>query len=115
MGKHTGMIGTKITASIAGMAVGLMIVGSAMATDMPDIAKKNACVACHAIDKKLVGPPWAEVAKKYKGNAEAEAMLIAKVSKGGAGVWGTVGMPPQDAAGKKQDAIKELVQFILAL
>jgi len=96
-------------------ATGLMVAGSAMATDMPDLAKKNGCVACHSIDKKLVGPAWMDVAKKYKGDGGAEARLIAKVSKGGSGVWGTTPMPALDPSGKKQDTIKELVQFILGL
>jgi cytochrome c len=96
-------------------AAGLMIAGSAMATDMPALAKKNGCVACHAIDKKVMGPAWMDVAKKYKGDAGAEARLIAKVSKGGSGVWGKMAMPALDPSGKKQDDIKQLVQFILAL
>lgn len=100
---------------IVGMAAGLMIAGSAMATDMPDLAKKNGCAACHSIEKKLVGPAWMDVAKKYKGDAGAEARLIAKVSKGGSGVWGKVPMPAIDASGKKQADIKQLVQFILSL
>jgi cytochrome c len=100
----------------ASMAVaGLIVAGSAMAADMPDLAKKNGCNACHTIDKKLVGPAWMDVSKKYKGVAGAEAQLITKVSKGGAGAWGTVPMPPQDPTGKKQDAIKELVKFVLSL
>jgi cytochrome c len=102
-----------IIVSIA--AAGLMVAGSAMATDMPALAKKNGCAACHSIDKKIVGPAWMDVAKKYKGDTGAEAMLIAKVSKGGSGVWGKVPMPAIDAAGKKQDDIKQLVQFILGL
>ena len=102
-----------IIVSIA--AAGLMVAGSAMATDMPDLAKKNGCAACHSIDRKLVGPAWMEVAKKYKGVAGAEAKLIVKVSKGGSGVWGSSPMPAIDAAGKKQDDIKQLVKFILAL
>lgn len=101
---------------IASMAVaGLMIAGSSMATDMPDMAKKSGCAACHSIDKKMVGPAWMDVANKYKGDAGAEAKLIAKVSKGGAGVWGKVPMPAIDPSGKNQDDIKQLVQFILAL
>jgi cytochrome c len=101
---------------IASMAVaGLMVAGSAMATDMPDLAKKSGCASCHSIDKKLVGPAWMEVSKKYKGDAGAEATLIAKVSKGGGGVWGTTAMPALDPSGKKQDDIKQLVQFILTL
>ncbi len=97
------------------VAAGLMIAGSAMATDMPELAKKNNCTACHAIDKKVVGPAFMDVAKKYKGDASAEAKLITKVSKGGAGSWGSMPMPANDAAGKKQDQMKELVQFILGL
>lgn len=96
-------------------AAGLMVAGSAMATDMPDLAKKNGCTACHSIDKKVVGPAWMDVSKKYKGDAEAEAKLITKVSKGGGGVWGNIPMPALDPSGKKQDDIKQLVQFILAL
>lgn len=97
------------------VAAGLMIAGSAMAVDMPEVAKKNNCTACHAIDKKVVGPSFMDVAKKYKGDATAEAKLITKVSKGGAGVWGSMPMPANDAAGKKQDQMKEVVQFVLGL
>ncbi len=82
---------------------------------MPQLARENNCTACHAIDKKVVGPSWVDVAKMYKGNPDAEAHLITKVSKGGAGVWGTMPMPANDASGKKPDQMKELVRFILAL
>ena len=54
---------------------GLMIAGSALAADMPEIAKKNGCVACHKIDAKLVGPSWMDVANKYKGDAAAKGRL----------------------------------------
>jgi cytochrome c len=111
--EHDGGIMKFITVSI--VAATLMAAGSAMAADMPDLAKKNGCAACHAIDKKLVGPGWQEVANKYKGDAGAEAKLIDKVSKGGSGVWGKVPMPAIDPSGKKQDEIKQLVQFILNL
>jgi cytochrome c551/c552 len=95
-------------------AAGLMVAGSAMATDMPAVAKKNNCTACHAIDKKVVGPAWMDVSKKYKGQ-DVEAKLVAKVSKGGSGVWGSMPMPANDAAGTKQADMKELVTFILGL
>ncbi|MEQ1628878.1 MAG: c-type cytochrome [Gallionella sp.] len=97
------------------VAAGLMVAGSAMATDMPAIAKKNNCTACHAIDKKVVGPAWMDVSKKYKGDASAEAKLITKVSKGGSGAWGSMPMPANDPAGTKQADMKELVQFVLGL
>lgn len=89
--------------------------GSESDKNMPLLARENNCTACHAIDKKVVGPSWMEVARKYKGDATAEARLIIKVSKGGAGVWGTMPMPANDASGKKQDQMKELIRFILAL
>lgn len=92
-----------------------MVAGGTMAAEMPAVAKKNNCTACHAIDKKVVGPAWADVAKKYKGDAGAEAKLITKVSKGGSGVWGSMPMPANDPTGTKQADIKELVKFILAL
>jgi cytochrome c551/c552 len=97
------------------VAAGVMVAGSAMAADMPPLAKKNNCTACHAMDKKVVGPSWSDIAKKYHGQADAEAKLLLKVSKGGAGAWGSMPMPAQDPAGKKQADMKELVQFILAL
>jgi cytochrome c len=96
------------------VAAGLMVASSAFAAEMPAVAKKNNCTACHAIDKKVVGPAWADVAKKYKGQ-DMEAKLITKVSKGGSGVWGSMPMPANDPAGTKQADIKELVKFILAL
>ena len=96
-------------------AAGLMVAGGALAAEMPALAKKHNCTACHAIDKKVVGPSWEDVAKKYKGDAKAEANLLTKVSKGGSGVWGTMPMPANDAAGTKQDDMKELVKFIMSL
>jgi cytochrome c len=78
-----------------------------------ELAKKNACTACHAVDKKLVGPAYREVAKKYKGDAKAEAMLVEKVKKGGVGNWGQVPMPPN--ASVKDEDVKTLVKWILAI
>jgi cytochrome c len=78
-----------------------------------ELAKKNACTACHAIDKKLVGPAYRDVAKKYKGDAKAEAMLVEKVKKGGVGTWGQVPMPPN--ASVKDEDVKTLVKWILAI
>jgi len=95
------------------VAAGLMVAGSAMAADMPDLAKKSACTACHAIDKKVVGPAWMDVSKKYKGDAGAAAHLDTVISKGGKGVWGPSPMP---AMGKVSDADrKTLIDFILGL
>ena len=69
------------------------------------LAKSKNCLACHAIDKKLVGPSYKDIAKKYAGDAKAADMLATKIQKGGAGVWGAIPMPanPQvnDAEAKK--------------
>ena len=96
------------------VAASLVLMSSTMATEMPTLAKKNNCTACHAIDKKIVGPAWRDVAKKYQGQ-DVEAKLISKVSKGGAGAWGTTPMLANDTDGTKQADIKSLVKFILAL
>lgn len=94
-------------------ATGLMIAGGAMAVDMPASAKKGGCVACHSIDKKLVGPAWQDVANKYKGDADATAKLSVKISKGGGGAWGAVPMPPQTKVNEAE--VKELAGFIMGL
>ena len=78
-----------------------------------ELATNNACLACHAVDKKVVGPSFKEIAQKYAGDPAAEAMLIEKVKKGGVGVWGSMPMPPNP--GIKEADIKSLVQWILSL
>ena len=78
-----------------------------------ELARKNACMACHALDKKLVGPAYKDVAAKYRGNPKAEAMLHEKVKKGGVGAWGQIPMPP-NANVKDADA-SAIVKWILAL
>ena len=76
------------------------------------LAQAKNCLACHAVDKKLVGPAYTEISKKYKGNKDAEATLIKKVINGGGGVWGTIPMPPNPV---KDDEAKLLVDWILAM
>jgi cytochrome c len=76
------------------------------------LLKDKGCTACHANDKKLVGPAYKEVAKKYKGDAGAAAKLAEKVIKGGQGVWGPVPMPPNKVS---EDEAKKMVAFILAM
>ncbi|ARL04423.1 cytochrome C [Burkholderia multivorans] len=58
------------------------------------IASSHMCFSCHAVDHKVVGPAYQDVAAKYKGNANALAILMKKVKNGGSGVWGPVAMPP---------------------
>lgn len=78
-----------------------------------DLATKKGCMACHALDKKLVGPAYKEVAAKYKGQKDAEAKLADKVIKGGKGAWGEVPMPPNAAV--TPDEAKTLVKWVLAM
>lgn len=75
------------------------------------LAQKNSCMACHAVDKKLVGPAYAEVAKKYAGQADAVDKLSANIKAGGSGKWGPVPMPAQ-AALSDADA-KTLASWVL--
>lgn len=77
------------------------------------LAQKNACMSCHGVDKKIVGPAFKEVAKKYAGDKEAQAKLVAKVKTGGKGVWGQIPMPPNPNL-KQEDADK-IVAWVLSL
>jgi cytochrome c len=94
------------------VSVSVLFSASAFASKEKDLATKSACLACHAVDKKLVGPAYQDVAKKYAGDKTAEAKLIEKVKKGGSGVWGPVPMPPNAAV--KDEDVKTLVKWILA-
>ena len=95
----------------AAVAAGLLSASPAFASEA--LAKSKNCLACHAVDKKLVGPSYKEIAAKYAGQADAPAMLATKVQKGGVGTWGKVPMPP-NAQVNDADA-KTLVEWILSL
>jgi len=77
------------------------------------LAQKNACMSCHGVDKKIVGPAFKEVAKKYQGDKTARDTLIAKVKTGGKGVWGPIPMPPSPQV-KPEDAAK-IIDWVLSL
>jgi len=97
-------------AAVAAFAVALPAALPARASE--ELAKKHACFACHSVDKKLVGPAYKDVAAKYRGVKGAEARLVEKVKKGGAGVWGATMMPPNAAV---PDAdLRALVKWILS-
>lgn len=98
---------------LLGMAAvaALVVAGTANANE--ELAKKSACLACHTIDKKLVGPAYKEVAKKYAGDAGAEAKLVKKIKEGGSGVWGAIPMPPNTNVSEAD--VKTLVKWILAM
>jgi cytochrome c len=77
-----------------------------------DMANKNGCMACHGVNNKIVGPGFNEIIAKYKGQADAEDRLVAKVKAGGQGVWGSIPMPPN--AHISDADLKTLVQWILS-
>jgi cytochrome c len=77
------------------------------------LAKKHNCTACHAVDKKMVGPAYKDVAKKYKGQADAAAKLAEKVKKGGSGAWGAVPMPPNPSV--PDGDVTTLVAWVLKM
>lgn len=104
------MIALASVATLAAHSIPALAVDEVAAMDL---AKKNNCLACHSIDKKLVGPAWRDVGKKYAGDAAAAEQLAMKVKKGTKGTWGTLPMPPN--ATVKNDDIKTLVEYVLSL
>jgi cytochrome c len=100
---------------VAAYLAAVLVAGATAAQASPgeDLVKKSGCVACHANDKKLVGPAYNDVAKKYKGDAKAPAMLAEKVKKGGSGTWGAVPMPPHPQVSDAD--IKTMVAYVLSL
>lgn len=84
---------------------------SGQASASADLAKAKNCMGCHAMDKKVLGPAFKDVAAKYKGQKDAEAKMIASITKGSTGAWGPMAMPPNGvSAGEAQ----ELARWVLA-
>ena len=79
---------------ISTLALSAALLVSAPAFADEGLASKSGCMACHGIDKKIVGPSFQDIAKKYAGDAGAAAKLSEKIKAGGKGVWGPVPMPP---------------------
>jgi cytochrome c len=98
-----------IAAALAAATLG----SAAQAADESALAQKSGCLACHAVDKKVVGPSYKEVAAKYKGDKAAAAKLEKKVKEGGVGVWGQIPMPPNTIPSDAD--IKQLVAWILSV
>src|SRR5258707_9606134 len=97
---------------IAAAAVSLSS-GAALAADAEQLLKEKACLSCHTVDKKLVGPAYKEVAAKYKSRKDAEAYLVKKIKEGSTGVWGPIPMPPNGTVG--DDDAKTLAKYILTV
>lgn len=78
-----------------------------------ELAQKKSCMACHATDKKLVGPAYKDVAAKYAGDKTAAAKLATKIQKGGAGVWGQIPMPANPQVSDAE--AKQLAEWVLSI
>jgi cytochrome c len=108
-----------IITAISAMAL-VAISGAAFAADPVELTKQfgGDCLACHSVDHKVVGPAWKDVAAKYKGQAGAHDMLVAKVIKGGNGNWnkvtGGISMAPHPSKPSKEE-IGKIVDAILKL
>jgi cytochrome c len=102
----------KLMLTVAPAAL-LLMSGAAAAEDSGmALAQKNACLSCHSVDKKIVGPAYKDVAKKYAGDKGAAAKLAAKVKAGGKGVWGQVPMPPNPQV--KDEDLKKIIAWVLS-
>ena len=93
------------------LTVAAVVAGPAFAS--ADLAKAKNCMACHATDKKLVGPSYKDVAAKYAKDKDAVAKLAVKIQKGGSGVWGPVPMPPNP--GLSDADAKALATWVMSI
>lgn len=100
-------------AIIASVAAGLLVAAPVMASQ--ELAQKKNCLACHAVDKKLVGPAYKDVAARYRGDAGAPARLAAKVRAGGSGNWGDIPMLPHPSDKISDADLAAAIDWILAL
>ncbi|OZI69087.1 c-type cytochrome [Bordetella genomosp. 1] len=106
-----------LKSSLAALAVGLALAGAqapaqAQSTGL-DLAKNKACMACHQVESKRVGPPLKSVAERYAGQAEAADYLANKIRHGGRGAWGAVPMPAQSQVSAEE--ARQLAEWVLSL
>jgi cytochrome c len=101
------------TTLLPALGLALLTMAAAPAFAQADLAQKKNCMACHAVDKKVLGPAYKDVAAKYAGQKDAVDKLSVKVVKGGAGVWGNIPMPANPQVNDAE--AKQLVQWILTL
>lgn len=110
---------TGITLSFAAAAValcGMVLANPSSYAAVPlgeQLFEKNDCKTCHAVDHKVVGPSYQDVAKKFAGQSDAEQTLVEAIKKGHVGTWGQVPMPPHPNISDAD--LKEIVSWILSL
>jgi cytochrome c len=99
------------SAWIAALLAGLLIATVPARAD-ETLARERACLSCHSIERKLVGPAFRDVAKRYAGDREAEDRLAKKIRTGGAGAWGTLAMAPNPAVTEAE--ARRLARWVLS-
>ena len=102
-----------LPAMLSSVTIVLAATASTSVFANPELATKKNCMACHAVDKKLVGPAYKDVAEKYAGQKDAVDKLAQKILKGGSGVWGAIPMPANPQVSDAE--AKQLVQWVLSL
>ena len=98
--------------SFAALILACAGAGTAVAAPPAELARDRDCLSCHAVDKKVVGPAFKEVAAKYAGQKDAVDKLTQKVMKGSQGVWGPVPMPANPQVTEAE--AKQLVEWVLS-
>ena len=101
---------TRVIAALA--AIGGMLISTAASAQL-ELAKQKNCLACHAVDKKLVGPAYKDIAAKYANDKDAAPRLAKKVREGGVGVWGQIPMPANPQVNEAESL--QLVKWVLTL
>jgi len=94
-------------------AAAVFAMGAGVASADQALAQKSACMSCHQAAKKVVGPSYQDIAKKYKGDAKAADHFVTVIKKGGKGVWGPVPMPPHPQV--SEENAKKLAAWILSM
>jgi len=106
------MMNLKFAAAPLVVACGILSMSTA-ALASPELAKAKNCLACHAADKKLVGPAYKEVAAKYKADKNAPVTLAKKIREGGVGVWGQIPMPANPQVSEQE--AQALAKWVLSM
>lgn len=101
----------KTAVTMFAVATWLALPQLAMASE--ELAQKSNCLACHTVDKKVLGPAYKDIAAKYENTPENVTMLVEKVRNGGSGNWGQIPMPPNPLV-SEEDA-KTLVEWVLSM
>ncbi len=106
------IITASVLSAVATSVAALALLGATPAMASEELAKQKACLACHQVDKKLVGPSYLDIAAKYKTDKDAETKLTAKIRAGSVGVWGQIPMPANPAVSEAES--KTLAKWVLA-